>query len=258
MGPMTNPSFSSRSFSLLVTSATLLFGCSGPDSVGTPAADEAPIEGGELDSNDPAIGLLVYTDGNYCTASLIAPSVVLTAGHCVDQALEGFYTQGGTSKLLPGMTKHTIASKLAHPGYVAFGGCPNTTPDVALVRLSKPIAGVAPLAYARSGTKLPASGTTMSAIGYGAHHDDAGNEEIGIVRRRATEHFLEAQRFSVHVSRESGIVDHGDSGGPLLFSRSIVGTASCITDDFPVDYTAYYGRVDAAATWIDATLKSWR
>jgi hypothetical protein len=243
---------------LLPVVASLLAACSGPDRAGTPGVEEAPIEGGEVDTNDPAIGVLVYSDGNYCTGSLIAPDVVLTAGHCVDQALEGFYTQGGTSKLLPGMTKHAIATKVAHPSYQAFGGCPNTTPDVALVRLSKPASGIVPLAYARSGFKLPASGTTTSAIGYGEHHDDAGNVEIGIVKRRATERFLEAQRFSVHVSRESGIVDHGDSGGPLLFGKSIMGTASCITDDFPVDYSAFYGRVDAAATWIDATLKSWR
>jgi Trypsin len=244
---------------LAVAATVASTGCSAHDAPAAPGENQAPIEGGEIDTADPAVGLLVYKDGNSCTGSLIAPTVVLTAGHCVVHALDGFYTQGGTSTLVPGMTKHTIASKAAHPSYVANDfDCPNATPDVALVRLTKPVTGVTPLAYAGQGTVLPAAGATLTAVGYGMHHDDGGDVSQELAKRSATETFLDAQPFSLHVGRGTGIVDHGDSGGPLGLGQTILGTASCITTDWPLPYEAYYGRVDAAAPWIDATLTKWK
>jgi hypothetical protein len=221
----------------------------------------ASIEGGEVDTGDPAVGLLVYADGNSCTATLIAPDVLLTAGHCVLQALDGFYTEGGSSSLIPGMTRHPVAAKVAHPQYRADAiDCPNVTPDVALVRLQAPIAGVTPIAFARATDRLPQARDEVVAVGYGVHHTPGSQDfegDPGAVKRRATERVLDTPAASVHVERVTGIVNHGDSGGPLVFGQTIFGTASCITSDFPTDYTAYYGRVDVAAPWIAATLASW-
>jgi len=238
-------------------SASLLAACSGPDRAAPLESDEAPINGGESDRGDPAVGVVLYIEGNWCTGSLIAPNAVLTAGHCVNGSLDGFYTQGGNSLRVPGMTRHAIRAQVAHPSYKPYWACPDPTPDVALVRLSAPVSGIKPLAYARAGTALPPPRATVTAIGYGAHHNDAGVEDDGVNKRRATERFLDAQPFGVHVARESGIVDHGDSGGPIVFAGKIIGTASCITAEYPEDYTAYYGRIDAVGAWIDATLRSW-
>ena len=47
-----------------------------------------PMSGGQVDSADQAVGLLFSHTGTHvnesCTGSLIAPSVILTAGHCFD------------------------------------------------------------------------------------------------------------------------------------------------------------------------------
>ena len=239
--------------------AAFFMACGAPPEPG--AAAGSGIEGGEVDMGDPEVGILVYADGNACTATLIAPDVLLTAGHCVIQDLEGFYTEGGTSSLIPGKTRHPVTAKVAHPQYRPDASdCPNQTPDVALVRLASPIAGVTPMAFARATDRLPQARDEVVAVGYGVHHTPGSPDfegDPGAIKRRATERVLDAPAASVHVERVTGIVNHGDSGGPLVFGQKIFGTASCITSDFPSDYTAYYGRVDVAAPWIATMLARW-
>ncbi|MCA9677715.1 MAG: trypsin-like serine protease, partial [Myxococcales bacterium] len=46
------------------------------------SAGAAPIIGGVPDDGDPAV-VQVEIDGGTCTGALIAPEVVLTAGHCL-------------------------------------------------------------------------------------------------------------------------------------------------------------------------------
>jgi hypothetical protein len=247
----------SLKLSFLIGIFTLSGACSSIGADGAPGASGQAIEGGEIDRADPAVGLLVYADGDACSGSLVAANVVLTAGHCVERRLDGFYTQGGTSHLLPGMTRHAIANKVAHPRYKAFGGCPNTTADVALVRLASSVPHAATLPFAKTAAALPSTRADLIAIGYGLHHDDAGVLEQEVQKRRATETFLDAPPNSVHVSRKSGIINHGDSGSPLLYRGVIIGVASCITGDYPAAYEAYYGRIDAVASWIEATIHAW-
>src|SRR5438132_3294582 len=93
-------------------------GCGAIDEL--PAADESSIQGGHADSDDPAVGLVWLEGGGFCSGVLISPSVVLTAGHCVAERIEGFYTGAGkkTATLTPepsgGVTRHAVVAQLAH------------------------------------------------------------------------------------------------------------------------------------------------
>jgi hypothetical protein len=63
---------------------------------------------------------------------------------------------------------------------------------------------------------------------------------------------------SIQVQKKSGIVDHGDSGGPLLCGSKIAGTTSCGNDSSPDHTEAYHARVDAIGDWIDGMIANWQ
>ena len=237
-------------------------GLDGGGAAGDPAAtasDEA-IQGGAADSGDPAVGLVWIRGGGFCTGTLIAADVVLTAGHCVEEAVDAFYTGAGqaTPAVGPvpvaGMERHAVIDQMAYPNYQPQNRCPNPTYDEALLRLARPIAGVAPLPLS---TRPPRAGAKCRAVGYGVH---GSGSAVSVERKRAASEVVAGVEWSaIHVERGSGIVDHGDSGGPLLCGKAIAGTTSCGNGAAdPAHTDAWYGRVDELAGWVEGTIAAWR
>jgi secreted trypsin-like serine protease len=226
----------------------------------TDEASEQSIQGGSADKADPAVGLVWFDGGGFCTGSLIAPNVVLTAGHCVEQTVASFYTGAGKATENVGplpvgkMARHTVVDQIAHPSYRSENVCPNSTFDVGLLRLEKPIANAKLLAL---GDAPPKKSEVCKAVGYGMH--DTGGVSTAEQKRRATETVESKGRTSLRVVARSGIVDHGDSGGPLLCGAKIVGTTSCGNDGSGAAHTeAYYARTDGIRDWIDSVVASWQ
>ncbi len=119
--------------------------------LGAGAADAQSTKLRALDTRNDAlawqsVGRLDMKNGGYCTGTLIAPDLVLTAAHCV-------YDRGGKMvapeniKFKAGLThgeaaaQRVVAQIEAHNGYVANRkhDMRNVRHDVALVRLEKPI-----------------------------------------------------------------------------------------------------------------------
>ena len=242
---------------------SLMCGCSGPvaDSGGGVGSqtDEA-IQGGASDNGDVAVGLVWIRGGGFCTGTLVADNVVLTAGHCVEQPVAAFYTGAGraTPDVGPvpvdGLDAHEVIDQKAYPDYQSADRCPNPTYDVALLRLRRPITSITPLSLSN---RPPRAGAKCRAVGYGVHNSGA---EVSVERKRsASEVVAEVLDTAVHVERGSGIVDHGDSGGPLLCGRTIAGTTSCGNGaDDPAHTDAWYGRVDALGEWVQGSIAAWR
>jgi secreted trypsin-like serine protease len=233
--------------------------CSGASSTDDANSAADPIQGGTVDSADPAVGLVWFQGGGFCTGSLITPSVVLTAAHCVQDPIDGFYTGKGsaTSNIgttpVAGMTKHAVDKQAAHPSYNAGGGCPNTTMDLGLIHLAAPLAGVTPLKIA---TTAPKNGVTCQAIGYGDH--TANGTDTFEQKRKGTEIIQSSAATSIQVKFGTAIADHGDSGGPLLCGTVIAGATSCHTDgNFPQHKIEFYARVDAAKDWVTQQIAAW-
>jgi hypothetical protein len=77
-------------------------------------------------------------------------------------------------------------------------------------------------------------------------------------KRVASETVGEVRSSAIHVLRKSGIVDHGDSGGPLLCGGRIAGTTSCGNGaDDPAHKDAWYGRTDELGAWVSETIAGW-
>jgi hypothetical protein len=223
-----------------------------------PLSDDTDnLQGGRADKRDNAVGLVWIAAGGFCSGSLIAPDVVLTAGHCVESTVEGFYVGSGEpvssfSGPPPGMRRFAVVDQVAHPGYVPdHYGCPNPTFDLALLHLDKKVSRVTPLAL---GTTVPQAGSTCTAVGFGAHLESSGATTYE-AKRRGSEHFDGVTDTAIYASTRTARIDHGDSGGPLFCAGHLLGAASCLV--LGTDDSVAYGRVDTARDWIDQALARW-
>ncbi|MHB8959117.1 MAG: trypsin-like serine protease [Candidatus Limnocylindrales bacterium] len=221
------------------------------------AAPVAAITNGHPDGNDhPEVGALVetqaYSDGTwtYCSGTLIAPTVFLTAAHCATDngpAIVTFDTDYHAGDVTYSGTFHVDP---AYPG-------PTADPhDVAVVVLDAPVEGIAPARLPEAGSldKL-AKGTPITSVGYGAKlvtsgpgghgfvYDDVRREAVGSVNTTTTSWL----RASMNPALGDGGTCFGDSGGPNFLGTSNIVAATTITGDSVCRATNVDYRMDSAA-----------
>lgn len=125
-----------------------------------------------------AVGRLDWNAGGYCTGTLIAPDLVLTAAHCVYDPATGAAVQPHEVRFRAGVTdgkaaaERGVAQIVAHQGFKP--GTPlsreNVRHDVALVRLDRPIPNteLAPFGVHRGAV----GGGPVSVVSYGRGRSD--------------------------------------------------------------------------------------
>ncbi|MBK9073137.1 MAG: trypsin-like serine protease [Myxococcales bacterium] len=257
----------------------LLLACTEAPSGATLERTAQAITGGvEVNSSEfPAVVLVRLLDvSQMCTGTLIAPDVVLTAGHCFDDYLSNNVEVrvGVTNSAVSGGDTFEIDHWVVHPNYQLTSF--SIAHDVALVFLTTPVPGVTPVALARA-AELATPAETGTMVGYGrpniegtsgvlrAAYDrpiatcDRVEEIIAEVTGGAVASYAEAS--FVCWERLEGIGKcRGDSGGPTLVdvagALTIIGVAS--QSDATCEYYSIDAEVASELAFIDGELAAWQ
>jgi len=233
----------------------------------------------------PYVGLVVFdVDGapsHRCSASLLSPTVVLTAGHCTDgtDAARIWFdesVQGNTEYPFSGATSYD-GTAYTNPDFCI--GCGNGLPgfairDVGIVVLSEPV----PTSVVSEYAQLPAAGlvdtlknkTKLDLVGYGVQEQIHGGgppvwtglrvrlyapSELVSGKFTHSEEFI---RVALNPGGGSGGTCFGDSGGPNLLRNSdtVLAVNSYVTNS-NCGGVGYSSRVDIAEVlaWINSFLE---
>jgi len=211
---------------------------------------------GQPDGNrHPEVGALVgtFTSGTfpYCSGTLIAPNVFLTAAHC----------NIGTSRVFVTFdTKYSSKSKVYAGTYYfdpQYNQAQDDPHDIAVVVFDKPINGITPARLPQAG-QLDALKVNQkfTAVGYGGQEpvNQPGGPVIAFLdTREYSVSSLDAVnpawlRLSQNQATGDGGTCYGDSGGPNFLgagaSETNIVAATTITGDFLCKATNVVYRTD--------------
>jgi Trypsin len=207
------------------------------------AALLVPVSAGAIVGGAPPSGdgigrsvmTIVGSRGNFCTGSLIAPKIVLTAAHCVQPGAE--YRIVDNSSGQPAL--QTVRSIAIHPGFKMDAMLAHrATADVALLQLDQPAKGKAPATLGMPNIPIVVGGRfTIAGIGVTVRGDGKSGGTIRIAGLVATGRPGSLQIRLVDPTglgtRDGLGACTGDSGAPVFEDKpdgpAIVGVVSWST-----------------------------
>jgi hypothetical protein len=229
------------------------------------------ITGGGPDTVHRNVGLVRFTipDGRFrCSGTLISPTVVLTAGHCTQDATNVYVSFDDALQpdpLQPGISPAERAAREAHyitgtahadPGWTGKLSI-SKQHDQGVVVLSAPAStkwpGITPAPLPPVGfldrNQGELKNETFTLVGYGVDIGDK-KSQIVVQERRFTTSFLKNVQDEVVVfqindndSKAGGGSCFGDSGGAVFLDGFVLGDASYV-NSLSCNATGSYQRDD--------------
>lgn len=214
---------------------------------------------------------IVFAGEHYCTGVVLSEHWLLTAGHCVEEALPDEQVEvsqqvfGDRTVLYDG-----TAELILHPDYDGSANLTHRWNDVALVGLREGSVELAERARLAgldcSSTEVVETLANLYAVGYGHEpdpntglcSDELGSKKRydGFVFRQVLGPVLDEPREVELYGREDALCG-GDSGAPLMFDRNGVPHAFAVFSGKALMRAIFYGSlIGPKIAWLDAATAS--
>src|SRR5919202_1357515 len=229
------------------------------------------ITGGGPDTVHRNVGLVRFTlpDGRFrCSGTLISPTVVLTAGHCTQDATNVYVSFDDALQpdpLQPGISPAERAAREAHyitgtahpdPGWTGKLSI-SKQHDQGVVVLSAPAStkwpGITPAPLPPVGfldrNQGELKNETFTLVGYGVDIGDKKSQIVVQERRFTTSYLKNVQnevvvfQINANDSKAGGGSSFGDSGGAVFLDGFVLGDASYV-NSLSCNATGSYQRDD--------------